>query len=188
MMLRHGVAFTPLFVCNEFATALHYAKCRAASDIDAKVDSSAVPAVFMLEVPSQHLSMDDYSEHEPGQWKIDVTCWMPADRQRTPFSCILDGLQASSGATLGKQNIRFNQSDDVLNGGWPVIHVVRLKDADRPTEGIAYRATGRFHELLKAVSPEHLEDGSRALAHEEVGSLFEIRPMSPLELMQAHRS
>ncbi len=124
----------------------------------------------------------------PGQWKIDVTCWMPADRQRTPFSCILDGLQASSGATLGKQNIRFNQSDDVLNGGWPVIHVVRLKDADRPTEGIAYRATGRFHELLKAVSPEHLEDGSRALAHEEVGSLFEIRPMSPLELMQAHRS
>ena len=71
MMLRHGVAFTPLFVCNEFATALHYAKCRAASDIDAKVDPSAVPAVFMLEVPSQHLSMDDYSEHEPGQWKID---------------------------------------------------------------------------------------------------------------------
>lgn len=118
----------------------------------------------------------------PGMWKIDITCWMPADKQRTPFSCMLDGLQVSSGATLGKQNIRFNQSEAVLSAGWPVVHVRRLPDGDRPMEGLVYLAAPRLHEILKTISHERLEAGSRELAREEVGALFEIRSMTPDEL------
>ena len=42
-----------------------------------------------------------------GYWDIEVTVWLPPEHQRQPWSCILDGLQISSGATLGKQNIRM---------------------------------------------------------------------------------
>lgn len=118
----------------------------------------------------------------PGQWKIDVTCWMPSDKHRTPFTCMLDGLQASSGATFGKQNIHLAYSAEVLKDGWPVVHVIRLKDAERPAEGVAYRATEYLHGLLQAVKPEKLEEYSRELAREDVARLFDIRPMSEAEL------
>ncbi|HOW69865.1 MAG TPA: formylmethanofuran dehydrogenase subunit E family protein [Phycisphaerae bacterium] len=124
----------------------------------------------------------------PGHWKIDVTCWMPSDKHRTPFTCILDGLQASSGATLGKQNIHLACAPDVLAGGWPVVHVVRVKDRDRPAEGVAYRATDDLHSLLQAVRSEKLEEYSRDLAREDVARLFDIRPMNQAELAGSGRS
>lgn len=122
-----------------------------------------------------------------GQWKIDVTCWMPSDKHRTPFTCMLDGLQASSGATLGKQNIRLAFAAEVLADGWPVVHVVRLKDANRSAEGLVYRATSYLHGRLEAVAPERLEECSRELAREDVARLFDVRPMSEAELAASGR-
>lgn len=118
----------------------------------------------------------------PGQWKIQVTCWMPPDKQRTPFSCMLDGLQVSSGATLGKQNIRFDYSPDVLGESWPVVHVVRPKDAQRGEAGLSYRARHRLHELVRRVTPDTLESASRDLARMPVDGLFEIRELTAQEM------
>lgn len=122
-----------------------------------------------------------------GHWKIDVTCWMPPDKQRTPFSCLLDGLQVSSGATLGKQNIRFDHAPDVLADGWPVVQVVRLQDSQRPSAGVTYRATDCLHERLQQITPERLEDGSRELARSAVEALFEVRAMTDAELSRCRR-
>lgn len=123
----------------------------------------------------------------PGHWKIDVTCWMPLDKQRTPFSCMLDGLQASSGATLGKCNIRFAYSCDVLASGWPVVHVVRRQDGDRPMEGVHYRATEHLHRFFEGFDPARLEELSRQLAQDDVTRLFDVRAMTDAEL-SLHRS
>jgi len=118
----------------------------------------------------------------PGFWKIDVVCWLPADRHRTPFSCILDGLQTGCGATAGKCNLRMEASEEVLARGWPVVHVIRLPAADRPAAGIAYAGTAALHDVLRRVTPENLEEISRRLAADDVARLFDIAPMSPLEM------
>lgn len=123
----------------------------------------------------------------PGHWKIDVTCWMPSDKQRTPFSCMLDGLQASSGATLGKQNIRFAYAEDVLSSGWPVVYVVRRQDKNRPAEGFVYEAMDGLHAFMTTVKPEKLEEDSRRLAAMAVDELFKVRPMTQDELLLADR-
>jgi hypothetical protein len=124
----------------------------------------------------------------PGQWKIDITCWMPADKQRTPFSCILDGLQVSTGATLGKQNIRFAPLSEAPGSNWPIMHVVRLEDKQQPLAGLIYRATNAFHDFLRRSTPERLEDASRELAREEVTQIFDIAPMSEVELAPRKRT
>ncbi len=118
----------------------------------------------------------------PGFWKIDVVCWMPAERHRTPFTCILDGLQTGCGATTGKRNLRLEESAQVLARGWPVVHVLRLPEADRPVEGMTYAARKALHETLSGVTPENLEEISRRLAADDVARLFDIAPMSPLEM------
>lgn len=41
---------------------------------------------------------------------IEAEAWCPA---ATPTSCILDGIQFSTGCTLGKQNIRHHVSEEV---------------------------------------------------------------------------
>jgi formylmethanofuran dehydrogenase subunit E len=120
----------------------------------------------------------------PGQWKIDVTCWMPPDKQRTPFSCILDGLQVSSGATLGKQNIRFDYLPAILEKGWPVVQVIRLAEAERPAAGCEYRLSSRLYELLERVVPERLEEHSRQLARERADALFIVRSMTGEEIAE----
>jgi formylmethanofuran dehydrogenase subunit E len=108
---------------------------------------------------------------------------MPPDKQRTPFSCMLDGLQVSSGATLGKQNIRFAYSAEVLSATWPVIHVVRSQDAQRGPAGLSYQARPRLHDWLRTVVPERLEEMSRELAHIPVEELFDIRELTEPELL-----
>ncbi len=115
----------------------------------------------------------------PGQWKIEVVCWMPQSRQRTPFSCLLDGLQASTGATMGKRNLRFAYAPEVLDQGWPVVYVVRREDHGHPPEGVVYYPSRELHALFATVNPEQLEEASRSLACEEEARLFIANPMSP---------
>jgi hypothetical protein len=124
----------------------------------------------------------------PGHWKIDVVCWMPSDKHRTPFSCILDGLQASCGATMGKRNLRLVNSFEGLAGRWPAIHVVRLPDINRPPQGVAYLATEELHNQMRKVTPDRLEECSRQLAGEDTARLFEIAAMSEEDLARVGRT
>ncbi len=124
----------------------------------------------------------------PGQWLIDVTCWMPLDKQRTPFSCILDGLQVSTGATLGKQNIRFGYSEEVLLPGWPVVYIIRHEKPDRPAEGVMYEGTETLHRFFANVTPERLEQDSRKLATADVSELFRIEAMGANEFAVLERA
>jgi len=119
----------------------------------------------------------------PGQWKINVTCWMPADKHRTPFTCILDGLQAGCGATMGKRNLWLRESHEVLADGWPVVHVVRLPERDRPAEGLSYTATCALHGWMENLKPERMEEASRELAREDVANLFRITSMREREFV-----
>ncbi|HZZ44195.1 MAG TPA: formylmethanofuran dehydrogenase subunit E family protein [Tepidisphaeraceae bacterium] len=42
---------------------------------------------------------------DPKPWEVEVALWLPADRQIPGYRCILDGLQSTTGATMGKGNI-----------------------------------------------------------------------------------
>ncbi len=118
----------------------------------------------------------------PGHWKIDVTCCMPTDRHRTPFTCLLDGLQASCGATMGKRNLHLAGGGEGAADLWPVVRVVRLPDKDRPAEGLIYEATCELHARLRQITPERLEEGSRDLAAQPVTKLFRIAAMTTADL------
>lgn len=120
--------------------------------------------------------------HTPGFWSVEVVCWMPPERQRQPWSCILDGLQVGTGATLGKQNIRFDYSPEVVREGRAVVYAIRRASPDRPREGVAYRVSDRLAATLTKLDPARLEALSRSLAREAVADLFEIAPMSQADL------
>ena len=118
----------------------------------------------------------------PGYWNVEIVCWMPPDKQRTPFSCILDGLQATTGATLGKQNIRFAWSPKVSPEGRPVVHVIRRPDRGQPASGLVYRVNDRLADTLSRIDPRRLEQISRRIAAHDPPELLNIRPMADHEL------
>lgn len=117
----------------------------------------------------------------PGQWKIEVVCWMPADRHRTPFTCFLDGLQASCGATMGKRNLWLKEMDVLLQAEWPLVRVIRLPDKDRSAAGVSYTATENLHAWMKRVTHERLEEDSRLLSREDIAGLFRIQILEPAQ-------
>jgi formylmethanofuran dehydrogenase subunit E len=117
-----------------------------------------------------------------GYWDIEVVCWMPPDRQRQPWSCILDGLQVATGASLGKQNIRFAFSPEVVRDGRSVVFVIRRPAGGRPAVGFAYRVNDKLAAMLAGMTPERLEAMSRDIAGRTASELFEIHPLSEAEL------
>jgi len=108
-----------------------------------------------------------------GHWEIEVICWMPPDKQKQPFSCILDGLQASSGATMGKRNIRFDYSPDIVIDDQPVVYVIRRAKGDRPASGLVYRLRPMLVDKLAHIDPTRLEELSRRIAKHSIAELFE---------------
>jgi hypothetical protein len=114
----------------------------------------------------------------PGHWKLEVVCWMPPERQRTPFSCILDGLQATSGATMGKRNLRFDYDPRIVRGDEPVVHVIRKADGDRLAGGLEYRLSEKLAAMMRGVVPDRLETLSREIAALSVDELFDVRALS----------
>ena len=118
----------------------------------------------------------------PGHWKIEVICWMPPEKQRTPFSCILDGLQATSGATWGKRNIRLDHSPEVVLDNQPAVYVIRHSSDARPREGLVYHLTDKLTAIMADISPDRLEQISRDIASCDVDELFAVRPMTADEL------
>jgi len=119
----------------------------------------------------------------PSPFELEVICWLPPDRQRPPYTCILDGLQATTGATLGKQNIRLAWSRAMAKEPrWPIVYVIRRGAEGRPKSGLAYRIGDRLAELLSRLSPDRLEELSRQIAEHHPLELFEIRPLTDEEL------
>ena len=110
----------------------------------------------------------------PGQWEIDVVCWMGAARQRPPFSCILDGLQATTGATLGKQNIRFEDDPIRVTDDQPTVQVTRPAREGRPAARVTYRLTPALIERVASVTPATLETVSRQIAATPLDELFVV--------------
>lgn len=123
--------------------------------------------------------------HTPGHWTIDVICWMPPEKQRTPFSCILDGLQVTSGATMGKRNLRFDYDPRIVRDGQPVVYVIRQPTEGHPRAGLVYRLTDKLISILANISPDRLEAISRDIAGHAVDELFTTRPMTADELASA---
>lgn len=112
-----------------------------------------------------------------GYWDIEITVWLPPERQRQPWSCILDGLQVSSGATLGKQNIRMDWPAEAASAESPVVFVVRREAGSQPRKGYSYRLRPETAAEMAGLSPERLERLSRDLAGRSVENLFEVRPL-----------
>jgi hypothetical protein len=120
--------------------------------------------------------------HTPGQWEIEVICWMPPEKQRTPFSCILDGLQVTSGATMGKRNIRFDFSPEIVRDDQPVVYVIRRQEGGVATAGLAYRMKHHLVDIMAGISSDRLEAVSRDIAGHDVRELFEIDSLTAEEL------
>jgi hypothetical protein len=118
----------------------------------------------------------------PGQWEIEVICWMPPDRQRPPFTCILDGLQASSGATLGKQNIRMDFDPAIVQTAQPVVYIVHKTPAGTADRGLRYDIGPTLAGILARSSPERVEQIAREIAGHRPDELFTIQPIPPERL------
>ncbi|HSW46941.1 MAG TPA: formylmethanofuran dehydrogenase subunit E family protein [Phycisphaerae bacterium] len=112
-----------------------------------------------------------------GHWLIDVTCSMPTDKHRPPFTCVLDGLQASSGATMGKCNLRLAWEPARFGDAWPAIAVVRPARDGQAAAGMLYKPLPALKAFLDRMSPARLEEMSRELAGRRVEELFEVQPL-----------
>lgn len=117
-----------------------------------------------------------------GQWDIEVICWMPPARQRPPFSCILDGLQSSSGATMGKQNIRMDFDPAVVTSEQPVVFVFERDEKGTAVRGYRYDVADALAAILARSQPDIIEAVSRDIAGHPAGELFVIHPLSRAEL------
>ena len=118
----------------------------------------------------------------PGHWKIEVICWMPPEKQKQPFTCILDGLQASSGATMGKRNIRLDYSPDIVDDDQPVVYVIRRVEGKTSARGLAYRLRPLLAEMLADIDPKRLEELSRDIASHSLPELFEVNDLTAAQL------
>jgi formylmethanofuran dehydrogenase subunit E len=107
---------------------------------------------------------------------------MPKEKQRQPFSCILDGLQASTGATLGKRNIRMDFSREIVTDDQPVVDVIRRTDDDQEAAGLRYTLNTALIEIMSGITPDRLEQIGRDIASRDVETLFDVQPLSHAQM------
>lgn len=117
-----------------------------------------------------------------GHWHIDVTCYLPPERQRTPSTCMLDGLQATSGATMGKCNLHLDWAPEHVGFEWPVVVAIRLPRDNEPATGLHYHPRAALTNILTSIDPQQLEEIARDLARTDPQELFEIRLLTDSEL------
>jgi formylmethanofuran dehydrogenase subunit E len=91
---------------------------------------------------------------------LSATVWTPIS---PPQSCVLDGIQVSSGCTLGKGNIRVRESKRTK---------ARFRSADRT---LVIEPTEKVMELLSRIS-----NGSRQLDVQEIAIALNRMPDSGL--------
>jgi len=115
-----------------------------------------------------------------GHWLIDVTCSMPADKHKPPFTCLLDGLQTSSGATMGKCNLHLTWEPKRWGDAWPVIAVVRPAREGQAAAGVLYKPRPALKAFLERMTPDRIEELSREMARTRVEDFFEVSPATNL--------
>ena len=74
---------------------------------------------------------------------------------------------------MGKRNIRFDYSPEVVRNDRPVVYVIRRPIDDRPHAGLIYRINDRLADILANISSDKLEQISRDIANHDVKELFE---------------
>jgi len=91
-----------------------------------------------------------------GHFDVEVTCRGPL--AKPPHSCFLDGLQVATGATLGKRNLHWVQSDQI---------VVRVRNTHagkqvevRPSDELLSLLTS-FKPRPKAAHPQQAGDSHK---------------------------
>ena len=83
-----------------------------------------------------------------GHFDIEVTCEGPL--AKPPRSCLLDGLQVATGATLGKRNLHWVQGDKI------VLQVKNTRTGDRAE----VRPTPTLLELVASFTPRPIAQRS----------------------------
>ncbi|OHB73919.1 MAG: hypothetical protein A2V70_06450 [Planctomycetes bacterium RBG_13_63_9] len=81
-----------------------------------------------------------------GYFDVRVTAQGPFDAP--PRSCFLDGLQVATGATLGKRNLQWVQSDQII---------VRVENT-RTAKVVEVRPTAALMKLVAVVQPRPRSD------------------------------
>lgn len=115
---------------------------------------------------------------------LQVVYNMPADRRTPPQTCLVDGLQSSTGATLGKGNIAVAWRTDLtaLSSEDVVIFVARRAHDDEPAQGFAYRANAALLHKLHTIDVAQLAAESRAVAKAGVAAWFDVTPLTTEQL------
>lgn len=85
-----------------------------------------------------------------GYFDVDVT--VEGSFANTPNSCFLDGLQVSTGATLGKHNLKWVEAEEI---------VVRLRNTVTD-DVVEVRPTPKLMELLGSIKPQTKADQVKA--------------------------
>jgi formylmethanofuran dehydrogenase subunit E len=79
-----------------------------------------------------------------------------------PRSCMVDGIQYSSGCTLGKGNIAIRKDSHLFG--------IFTKEG----QSVTIKVRPAIVESLSSLSDEHLEDHARSLFNKENEDLFEV--------------
>ena len=120
-----------------------------------------------------------------GHWQIEVVCYLPPDKQCPAPTCMLDGLQATTGATMGKCNLRLDWDPDRRGAAWPMVSVVRREREVEglPAAGVLYRPRDSLTAILNNIDPRRLDEIARDLARHTADDLFDIHPLTRRELV-----
>jgi len=117
-----------------------------------------------------------------GYWAIEVMVWLPPERQCQPWSCILDGLQFSTGATLGKQNIRMGWSPGRTLTDRPAVSVIRREAPGQLSSGYIYRLKPETAAELSELDPKRFEELSREIATRPTTTLFDVELLAGADI------
>jgi formylmethanofuran dehydrogenase subunit E len=90
-----------------------------------------------------------------GYFDVEVTCEGPL--VEPPQSCFLDGLQVATGATVGKRNLHWVRSEEIL---------VRVRNT-RTGREVEVRPTAKLVELLGSFKPQRRAKGAEEADHDE---------------------
>ncbi len=106
------------------------------------------------------------------------------DRQRTPYTCVMDGLRA--GAELGESEVRFVHSPGLERGDPAPSHgekpttifFVAFDAQKRPLEALRYTPTPELLSVLHEGSMDGLAADARRLIPQAPEKLFTIESVS----------
>ena len=118
----------------------------------------------------------------PLPWNVVVVCWMPPEMRSPPFSCLIDGLQCGSGATMGKRNSSFSWENSRPPQVWPEIFVAKAAEDGKFAEGLSYCLTPQLRSMIAAATLDNIEALSRQIAAMDSNNLFITRPLTADEL------